>query len=82
MRSLSELVNNIIANELEVGIVSESSTQQLIAVINEMRSQQGIEAIILGCTELPLALNEENCLMPCLDTMKIHIEALAEEIIK
>lgn len=40
-----------------------------------------IEAVILGCTELPLLLNDEVCPVPCLDTMKIHIETLIDMIV-
>lgn len=80
--SVMELVNDRIANELEMGIVKESTTQELIDVISGMQEKSGIEAIILGCTELPLALNEENCPVPCLDTMKIHIETLVEKILQ
>lgn len=71
-------VNNIIANELELGIVKEASTKYLIDVINTLKQDEEIEAIILGCTELPLALNDENSPVPCLDTMKIHINQLVD----
>ena len=46
-----------------------------------MKERDGIEAVILGCTELPLALNDKNCLVPCLDTMKIHIDTLSEMVL-
>lgn len=45
-------------------------------------SEEGIEAIILGCTELPLLLNDEVSPVPCLDTMKIHIQCLIDWIVK
>ena len=38
----------------------------------------GIEAVILGCTELPLILKDESCLLPCLDSVEIHIKKLIE----
>ncbi len=77
-----ELVNDRITNELEMGIVRESTRQELLDVIRNMQTRDGIEAIVLGCTELPLALNDENCPIPCLDTMKIHIEALVDRIVE
>jgi len=43
-----------------------------------MRQEEGIEAVVLGCTELPLALNDKNCPVECLDTMALHIERLVE----
>lgn len=50
----------------------------MIEVIEEMRQEEGIEAVVLGCTELPLALNDKNCPVECLDTMALHIERLVE----
>lgn len=43
-----------------------------------MKAEEDIEAIILGCTELPLALNPDNCPVDCLDIMDLHIRKLVE----
>ena len=43
-----------------------------------MKNEHGIEAVILGCTELPLALNDENSPVPCIEIMEIHIDRLEE----
>lgn len=75
------LVNERISKELEYGIVKEESVNELINVINNMNDMHGIEAVILGCTELPLALNVENCPVDCLDIMEIHIQKLVKLII-
>ena len=40
-----------------------------------MVDKEGIEALILGCTELPLLLSEEVIGIPILDTTRIHAEA-------
>ena len=47
-----------------------------------MQVEENIEAIILGCTELPLLLNDKSSPVPCLDTMKIHIQNIINEILK
>ena len=75
------LVNSRIADELELGIVKDSTARELVSVIQGMKERDGIEAVILGCTELPLALNDKNCPVPCLDTMKIHIDTLSEIVL-
>ena len=36
---------------------------------------------MLGCTELPMILNDEVSPVPCLDTMRIHINALVKAIL-
>ena len=45
-----------------------------------MKDEQGIDAVVLGCTELPLALNQENSPVPCIDIMDIHIDRLVDLI--
>ena len=73
-----ELIAKRIYEELEVGVVKESTLLEFNEIIKKMQSAYGIEAIILGCTELPLLLNDENCLLPCLNSVEIHIKKLVE----
>lgn len=73
-----DLIAKRIYEELEVGIVKESTLQEFNAIIKKMRDVYGIEAVVLGCTELPLLLNDENCVLPCLDSVEIHIKKLVE----
>lgn len=73
-------VNLIITDELELGIVKPESVARLIEVINQMQSDNGIDSIILGCTELPLAISPKNSPLPVIDTMQIHIKTLADII--
>ena len=67
--------------ELELGIVKEETLAYFQQVIAEMQTESGIEAIVLGCTELPMILNDEVSSVPCLDTMQIHINALVKAIL-
>ena len=71
-----QLIAKRILDELENGIVKESTLREFQQIIERMRADNGIEAIILGCTELPLLLNNSNCPVPCLDSVNIHIEKL------
>ena len=71
-----------IYEELELGIVKESTLKEFVDIINKMKEEQGIEAVILGCTELPLLLNSENTPVPCLDSVEIHIRKLIELAMK
>ena len=76
-----EFVNQKISSELELGIVKEETLQSFQKIIERMKKENGIEAIVLGCTELPLLLNDEVSPVPCLDTMKIHIQTLVDMIV-
>ena len=76
-----ELVAKRIFEELELGIVKEETLKEFQTLISKMKEEQGIEAVILGCTELPLILNEKNCPVPVLDSVEIHIRKLVEMVV-
>ena len=61
-----------------VGIVKESTLKEFTAIIEKMKNERGIQALILGCTELPLLLNKNNCPVDCLDSVEIHLQKLIE----
>jgi aspartate racemase len=71
-----ELVAKRIYEELEKGIVKESTLKELTDIINGMTEENGIEGVILGCTELPLILNSDNCPVMCFDSVDIHLKKL------
>ena len=80
-----ELIGKRIFEELEKGIVKESTLAELVTMINRMKEDYGIEGIILGCTELPLILNSDNCPVKCFDAVDIHLKklvSLAMELIE
>lgn len=76
-----DLVAKRIYEELEAGIVKESTLKEMQGIIDKMRDEKGIEAVVLGCTELPLILNSGNCPVPCLDSVEIHIDELIKQTI-
>ena len=77
-----ELVNDKISTELELGIVKEETLLFFQKVISRMKNEDGIEAIVLGCTELPLLLNDEVSPVLCLDTMQIHVRSIVKTIVE
>lgn len=76
-----EFINQKISSELELGIVKKETLRSFQEIIERMKKESGIEAVILGCTELPLLLNDEVSPVPCLDTMKIHVKTLVDMIV-
>lgn len=77
-----DFVNNKISTELERGIIKNDTLKSFQKIISRMKDEDGIEAIVLGCTELPLLLNDKVSPVPCLDTMKIHVQALVNMIVE
>lgn len=73
-----ELVNNVIYNELCLGIISESSRRELLRVIAEL-SERGAEGVILGCTEIGLLIKQSDTPLPVFDTTEIHARKAATE---
>ena len=76
-----EYVNQKISSELEHGIVKKETLESFKKIISRMQTEEKIEALILGCTELPLLLNDKVSPVPCLDTMQIHIQDIINEIL-
>lgn len=66
-----EIVNNIIFNELVIGEIKEMSKLNLIHIIKKHH----VDALILGCTELPLIIKEKDVEIPIIDTTDIFAEA-------
>ena len=73
-----ELIGKRIFEELENGIVKQSTLLEFTDIINRMNKEDGIEGVILGCTELPLILNSENSPVQCFDSVDIHLKKLIQ----
>lgn len=74
------IVNNTIFNELCIGIVSESSKKAFLSIIDKL-GNQGVDGIILGCTEIGLLIKQNDTSIQLFDTTLIHaIEAALKSI--
>lgn len=74
-------VNDVIYNELCMGQIKESSKKQFLKIIEKLRSQ-GAQAVILGCTEIGLLVEQKDVDIPVYDTALIHAEVAAEKSLK
>lgn len=72
-----ELVNDVIYQELCLGLVLEESRTQYQRIIQELKDR-GAEAVILGCTEIGLLIKPEDSSLPVFDTTLIHAEKAAQ----
>jgi aspartate racemase len=71
---MNELLNNLFLPE---------TGERLLAIADELKSRDNIQALILGGTELPLLLrDEEHNGILLLDTTKIHVARLVAELIR
>jgi len=70
-------VDEIIYNELCVGIIKQASKEKFQEVIKGLVSN-GADGVILGCTEIPLLISQEDVDVPLFDTTTIHSRAAVE----
>ncbi len=69
-------VDRIIFDELVFGRVQIASQRRLIGVIDEL-AQAGCDGVILGCSEAPLVVTEQNAPIPIYDAGQLLAEAAA-----
>lgn len=70
------IVNDIIYQELCLGIISEVSKQRFLSVIADLE-EKGAQGVVLGCTEIGLLIRQEDTRLPVFDTTRIHAEKAA-----
>lgn len=73
-----EKVNDVIYNELCIGIVSDESRDYYFQLIMRLK-EEGAQAVILGCTEIGLLISQTNSVLPVYDTTWIHARTAAEK---
>lgn len=66
-----KIIHQIIEQELVRGIFSNKSKQQYLSIIEDL-IKKGAQGIILGCTEIPLLINQDDCSVPIFDTAILH----------
>lgn len=70
-----DFIQQTVKEELGAGIIKEETRKAYIAIIDEL-IRRGAEAIVLGCTEIPMLIKQEDISVPVFDTTKIHSQAI------
>ncbi|MDE3741025.1 aspartate/glutamate racemase family protein [Maribacter polysaccharolyticus] len=76
-----EELHRIIQEELTYGHINEQSKKYVLSVINDLIGE-GAQGVVLGCTEFPLMIFQEDLDIPVFDTTKIHSMAAVEYILE
>jgi aspartate racemase len=69
-----DFIHDTIFNELGKGLILDSTKKRYLAIIEKLINN-GAEGIILGCTEIPLLVKQEEVKVPVFDTALIHSNA-------
>ena len=73
-----EHINEIIFNELVYGCFSSEARAYFNEVIGRLKNQ-GCDAVVLGCTEIPLLVTQESSPLPMLDSTRLLARAALKE---
>ncbi len=75
-----EEINRIIMDELVRGIFSPAAVAAFQRIIGRLK-QEGCDAVILGCTEIPLIMNDGNSSLPTLDSTRLLARAALQRAV-
>lgn len=70
-------IQQTIKEELGRGIINPETKKNYIKIIKEL-VENGAEGIVLGCTEIPILINQTDFTVPIFDTTKIHSKAIVD----
>ena len=71
-------LNRIIFEELVIGLFNDESKTEILKIINNYST----DGVILGCTELPLIISQEDTRVKLLNTINLHVEAVLNQYFK
>ncbi|HWQ67327.1 MAG TPA: aspartate/glutamate racemase family protein [Methanospirillum sp.] len=72
-----DYINTVIFDELCAGKIEQDSKEKFIQIIHHLE-EEGAQGVILGCTEIPLLIHQEDVDLPVFDTMTIHAQAAVD----
>lgn len=72
-----DYVQHTLKEELGRGIINLDTKQNYISIVKDL-VERGAEGIILGCTEIPMLISQDDFSIPVFDSTKIHASAIVE----
>ena len=76
-----EIIHRVIYEELVVGKILPESREKFLRIIQRM-GEEGCEGMILGCTEIPLLVTQEQTPVPLFDTTALHCASAVEFVLE
>ena len=78
-----DVVHQIYFGELVKYVILPASRKRLLEIVRRMKDEDGIQALVLGGTELSLLVRESAvCGIPVLDSARIHVERAVAELLR
>ena len=73
-------IHNIIFPKLEDGVVLPEDKETMLSIVNGLLARNNADGLILGCTELPLMIKDDDLDTFVFNTTRIHIDSIIEMI--
>jgi len=70
-------IHNVIMNELIKEEFKQESKLKFLKIISDLENS-GAQGIVLGCTEIPLLIKQEDVSLPIFNTLEIHAKAAVD----
>lgn len=70
-----DYINAVIFDELCAGKLYDKSRQMYVQIIERLVKEERAQGVVLGCTEIPLLIKQNDVSVPVFDTTRIHSEA-------
>ncbi len=74
-------IHSAIMEEFLKEIFTQATKKKFLEIINDLQ-KKGAQGIVLGCTEIPLLIKQEDTHLPVFNTLQIHAKAAVDFIIK
>jgi aspartate racemase len=74
-------IGRLIMDELVYGVFKTETVAFFQQVIRQLKGR-GCDAVILGCTEIPLIINDSNCALPTLDSTRLLARAALRKAVE
>jgi aspartate racemase len=72
-----DLMQRVLYEELCLGIIKAASKERFVAIMENMIGK-GAQGIVLGCTEIPLLVGQDDVEVPVFDTTELHARKAVE----
>ena len=73
-------IHRTIFSELIKNTFLDNTRNEFIGIMRNLQNQ-GAQGIVLGCTEIPLLIKQEDVEIPVFNTLQIHVDAIANFIL-
>lgn len=72
-----KFIHSSILDEMAKDIFKKETKQKYLGIINKLISE-GAEGVVLGCTEIPILIKQDDVQVPVFDTTLIHASAIVD----